>query len=187
MDVAKQLICAGQAKNVKITNLKLQKLLHFANLTYISIVGKPLFSEKVKAWELGPVVPSVYHHFKSFGNGIITIECTEDAIIPDYILTSVCDFVIDVFGVQPVSTLVDMTHRDPVYEDAKKEDKPMCYTQKTAKEVLNREITNILQRAAYASLSEKLNPSDHPDYPEYIDDFEGVPEEERSKIWGIKD
>lgn len=189
MEVAKQLLYTGHSNNIEITNLKLQKLLHFANLTYISIKGEPLFPEKVKAWELGPVVGSVYHHYKSFENGIICAECTDHSEnTSDSILKSICDFVIEVFGVQPTSKLVDMTHRDPVYETSfRKEDKTMCYTQKEAKEAISQAITNILQRAAYASLREKLNPSDNSDYPEYVDDYEGVSEEERLKIWGIKD
>lgn len=54
-----------------ISNLKLQKLLYYAQGTYYAITGGLLFAEPIKAWRHGPVVESVYHEYKSNGaNGI---------------------------------------------------------------------------------------------------------------------
>lgn len=50
-----------------ISNLKLQKLLYYAQGFHLAKYGTPLFDEKVKAWMHGPVVPEVYHHFKDHG------------------------------------------------------------------------------------------------------------------------
>lgn len=52
--------------------LKLQKLLYFAHGWHLAIVDAPLLDEHVEAWQFGPVVPSVYHEFKNFGNIPIT-------------------------------------------------------------------------------------------------------------------
>jgi uncharacterized phage-associated protein len=51
-----------------ISNLKLQKLLYYAQGLHLAKFGKPLFDEKVEAWMHGPVVPVVYHHFKQHGD-----------------------------------------------------------------------------------------------------------------------
>jgi uncharacterized phage-associated protein len=33
--------------------------------------NEPLFEDDIEAWMYGPVIPSVYHHFKDYGrNGI---------------------------------------------------------------------------------------------------------------------
>jgi uncharacterized phage-associated protein len=39
-----------------ISNLKLQKLLYYAQGFYLAIYGKALFEEDIVAWEHGPVV-----------------------------------------------------------------------------------------------------------------------------------
>jgi uncharacterized phage-associated protein len=51
-----------------ISNLKLQKLLYYAQGLHLAKYGRPLFAEKIKAWKHGPVIPQVYHHFKEQGN-----------------------------------------------------------------------------------------------------------------------
>ena len=46
--------------------------MHIIKLTYIchgwslGIAERPLISEPVEAWQYGPVVPSLYHRYKSF-------------------------------------------------------------------------------------------------------------------------
>jgi uncharacterized phage-associated protein len=54
-----------------LTNLKLEKLLYFAYGIHISLYNEALFDEKIQAWRLGPVVPSVYREFKDFGSNPI--------------------------------------------------------------------------------------------------------------------
>jgi uncharacterized phage-associated protein len=57
---------ANQDEEGEITNLKLQKLLFFAQSHFLAATGKPLFDNPIKAWDLGPVVPEVYEKYKSF-------------------------------------------------------------------------------------------------------------------------
>jgi uncharacterized phage-associated protein len=47
-----------------ITHLKLQKLVYYAQAWSLALLGRPLFAEDVQAWAHGPVVPSVWRHFK---------------------------------------------------------------------------------------------------------------------------
>ena len=51
-----------------MSNLKLQKLLYYAQGLWLSIKGQPLFNENLEAWAYGPVVPEVYHQYKHFGH-----------------------------------------------------------------------------------------------------------------------
>lgn len=48
-----------------LTNMKLNKLLYFAQGHYLQRYGKPLFDNAVEAWDHGPVVPEVYTAYKS--------------------------------------------------------------------------------------------------------------------------
>ena len=52
----------------KITPLKIQKLVYIAHGWYLALYGEPLVcDERAEAWEFGPVFPSIYYEFKSFG------------------------------------------------------------------------------------------------------------------------
>lgn len=57
--------------------MKLQKLVYFAQGWHLALLGEPLIAGPVEAWPYGPVVPSLYHEFKHFGNGEITGRATE--------------------------------------------------------------------------------------------------------------
>lgn len=71
-DVARFFIDMAQAqeKNKKgdgITQLRLQKMLYFAQGWSLAREGKPLFEAEIEAWKYGPVVPEVYRTYSSFG------------------------------------------------------------------------------------------------------------------------
>jgi uncharacterized phage-associated protein len=55
-----------------ITNMKLQKLVYYAQGVYTGIVETPLFKETIEAWTYGPISPDLYHKFKIFENKPIT-------------------------------------------------------------------------------------------------------------------
>ncbi|MFN3967753.1 Panacea domain-containing protein [Flavobacterium sp.] len=50
-----------------ITNLKLQKLVYYAQAWNLAINDKQLISEDFEAWVHGPVIPSLYVQYKEFG------------------------------------------------------------------------------------------------------------------------
>lgn len=51
-----------------LTNMKINKLLYYAQGHCLKKYGRPLFADSIEAWEHGPVVPEVYAAFKSFGD-----------------------------------------------------------------------------------------------------------------------
>lgn len=74
LDIANYFVqVSSQEDEPDLTNLKLQKLLYFAQGKYLAKFGKPLFSEEIEAWDYGPVVSDVYHQFKHCGNFPITV------------------------------------------------------------------------------------------------------------------
>lgn len=50
-----------------LSNLKLQKLVYYAQAWYLAIYGKPLFDEDFQAWIHGPVIPELYQQYIDFG------------------------------------------------------------------------------------------------------------------------
>lgn len=75
MIIAKWFIAwAEDEDEAELSNLKLQKLLYYAQGQYLARHGRPLFQDEIQAWSHGPVVPSVYHEFKTFGSGDLQLS-----------------------------------------------------------------------------------------------------------------
>lgn len=54
-------------ENIDISPMKLQKLMYFLFREYAKSSNKKLFSEPFEAWAYGPVLPSIYYEFQSYG------------------------------------------------------------------------------------------------------------------------
>jgi uncharacterized phage-associated protein len=65
--VADEIISFCNAHGDFVSNLKLQKLLYYAQAWHLALHGKSLFCDPIEAWVHGPVVPAVYRRFKQFG------------------------------------------------------------------------------------------------------------------------
>ena len=52
----------------KISPMKLQKLVYYAHAWSLGLFGEELVEEPIEAWPYGPVIPTLYHEFKGFGN-----------------------------------------------------------------------------------------------------------------------
>lgn len=104
-----------------ISNLKLQKLLYYAQGSYLGLKDEPLFNEEIEAWTYGPVVPEVYHEYKGYGSKLIdTSEMifSTDVIDPEDV--KVLEEVYQVFGQYSASKLVKMTHEETPWLSTKK-------------------------------------------------------------------
>src|SRR5690606_17024633 len=51
-----------------ISNLKLQKLVYYAQGFSLALLDEPLFEDEIEAWMHGPVVPALYREFKTHGS-----------------------------------------------------------------------------------------------------------------------
>jgi uncharacterized phage-associated protein len=65
IQVARYLL-SHQDREDAISNLKLQKLLYFAQGTFLAQFGQPLFSDQLRAWKDGPVVPAVWREYAEY-------------------------------------------------------------------------------------------------------------------------
>jgi len=66
--IANNFLRKGKEENIDITPLKLQKLVYFLYKRYLQKTKELLFSERFETWKYGPVVPSIYSEFSSYGN-----------------------------------------------------------------------------------------------------------------------
>ena len=59
-------------ESVSVTPMKLQKLMYFVSCEYIKKTDKEMLTDDFCVWQYGPVLPSVYDEFKSFGGNAIS-------------------------------------------------------------------------------------------------------------------
>ncbi len=95
-----------------MSNLKLQKLLYYAQGFNLAVHGEPLFNEEIYAWQYGPVVPEVYHNFKSFGSAAIAVPKDVDASFMKANELELLKEVYDVYGQFSALRLMNMTHEE---------------------------------------------------------------------------
>lgn len=75
LSVANYFIELAQKEKTTITQLGLMKRVYIAHGFSLALLGRSLLDERfddVQAWKYGPVIPSVYHSFKSFKSNPIT-------------------------------------------------------------------------------------------------------------------
>ena len=96
-----------------MTNMRLNKLLFFAQGHYFARTGNPLFEDEFEAWDYGPVVSDIYKRYKNYGRKPISnIDSSYDseAFTPDEM-----EVLLDVareYGKYSTSELVNISHSD---------------------------------------------------------------------------
>ncbi len=115
--VADYLIAECRERGENLTNLKLQKLLYYADAWNLALRDEPLFDENFKAWVHGPVLLSQYHRFKDYRWKPIEEDVARPEIVPG--LAAHLNEIIDVFGCETAVALELMTHRETPWLEAR--------------------------------------------------------------------
>jgi len=105
-------------KQELLSNLKLQKLVYYAQGLHLVINNTPLFSERILAWKYGPVVPDVYHEYKIHEAGGIPSDPTFNPSSIDENTKEFLDEIYNVFGQFSAIRLMEIAHSDRCWEDA---------------------------------------------------------------------
>ncbi|MDN5095060.1 Panacea domain-containing protein [Aliarcobacter butzleri] len=107
---------ASLSEDSGISNLKLQKLLYYAQGFYLAFHKEPLFNDKIEAWQHGPVCPEIYHAYKTHGSNIIPYSNEtnfSELLTPEQI--NFLDEVYDEFAQFSAWKLRNMTHDEPTW------------------------------------------------------------------------
>lgn len=114
IQVANYFINKSIALKKPISQMKLQKLIYFAHGWSLALRNEPLINESVEAWKYGPVVPTIYHLFKNYGNGPITKLQKdffgETPIVEDHATTDILDIVWELYSDLSPIQLSNITH-----------------------------------------------------------------------------
>lgn len=126
IDIANFFIQLAESINDNsIDNLKLNKMLYYAQGHCLAKYNRKLFDDEIQAWEYGPVVPEVYRSFKCCGSN--SIQETSQTFDESKLTSDILDLLMDVYNAYGKYTglaLKEMTHQkggpwDKVFERGK--------------------------------------------------------------------
>lgn len=100
-----------------LSNLKLQKLLYYAQGAYLALKGQPLFNERILAWTHGPVVAKVYYKYQAYENNGIPAPDPSTLVEIDPETREILNEVFTVYGQFSAWKLRDLTHEEPPWKE----------------------------------------------------------------------
>ena len=115
-DVADYFIRLANETGSFVSNLKLQKLVYYAQAWHMAIYDEPLFKEDFQAWIHGPVIPSLYHEYKHFRWQPIVKDA--NPILPENI-SNFLDEVVEEYFSCDAYELEQMTHAEDPWKQAR--------------------------------------------------------------------
>jgi uncharacterized phage-associated protein len=102
-----------------ISNLKLQKLLYYAQGFSLALTDDVLFNEPILAWQHGPVVRSVWDKYNSYGAGALPSLTNLDLSKFDATTKDLLNDVWEVYGQFSAWKLRDLTHDEKPWIETK--------------------------------------------------------------------
>ncbi len=124
LDIANYfLFKAQQEEQELLSNLKLQKLIYYAQGLYLAMNDEPLFADSIEAWKYGPVVPNLYHEFKKYGTGGIPAPEGFDPSFIDNETLEYLDAIFDFFNQYSAIRLMEFAHEDQCWQDTQQGEK----------------------------------------------------------------
>lgn len=118
-DIAQYFLCKAQESDQELlSNMKLQKLVYYAQGLHLAVNDAPLFKEKIEAWTYGPVVTELYHAYKPYGASGIPAPEDFDLLSIDENTQEFLDEIFDIFGQFSAIRLMEITHADQCVADA---------------------------------------------------------------------
>lgn len=112
------LVLVDREAGDSITQLKLQKLIYFAQGIYLALFDKVLFEEEIKAWKNGPVVPALRTIFGSFRDNVIPLPCEIDFAIYTELQKKLIHKVYSFYGAHSAAYLRNLTHTHSIWYEA---------------------------------------------------------------------
>jgi uncharacterized phage-associated protein len=100
-----------------ISNLKLQKLVYYAQGCHLAVFDEPLFDEPIEAWLHGPVSPVLYQKYKSYESSGIPCPDEADFTVFTTKQRELLEEVYSVYGQFSAWKLRNMTHEEAPWKD----------------------------------------------------------------------
>lgn len=120
--LANYVLFASGQRGLRVTNLKLQKLLYYCQAWHLAFTGAELFPERIEAWVHGPVVPPVFAAFKEHRWNNLPVPVLEPEIETgrtDRPIRDLVAEVLEVYGHFTGAELEGLTHLEEPWRAAR--------------------------------------------------------------------
>jgi uncharacterized phage-associated protein len=122
LNVARYFIIRAYEDGIEaeMTNMKVQKLLYYAQSLHLALYNEPLFAEEIQAWRYGPVCPPAYKFYSEFEAKQLPIPPKE--LLSDFSSEkkALLEEIWEYFGGYHAYGLSDMTHGEFPWKKARK-------------------------------------------------------------------
>ncbi|MEG3858359.1 Panacea domain-containing protein [Microcoleus sp. herbarium12] len=104
----------------EMTNMKVQKLLYYAQSLHLALYNEPLFEAEIQAWRYGPVCPPAYKFYSEFEAKQLPIPQQESLLqlLPQK--KELLEEIWEYFGGYHAYRLSEMTHGEFPWKKARK-------------------------------------------------------------------
>lgn len=104
----------------EMTNMKVQKLLYYAQSLHLALYNEPLFEAEIQAWRYGPVCPPAYKFYSEFEAKQLPIPQQESLLQLPSEKKELLEEIWEYFGSYHAYKLSDMTHGEFPWKKARK-------------------------------------------------------------------
>lgn len=104
----------------EMTNMKVQKLLYYAQSLHLALYNEPLFEAEIQAWRYGPVCPPAYKFYSEFEAKQLPIPDKESLLQLPPQKQELLEEIWEYFGSYHAYKLSDMTHVEFPWKKARK-------------------------------------------------------------------
>jgi uncharacterized phage-associated protein len=104
----------------EMTNMKVQKLLYYAQSLHLALYNEPLFAAEIQAWRYGPVCPPAYKFYCEFEAKQLPIPQQESLLQIPPEKKELLEETWEYFGSYHAYKLSDMTHVEFPWKKARK-------------------------------------------------------------------
>ena len=118
MDVARYLVRLAERddEHEPMTQKRLYKLLYYVQGWHLAWYGRPMFADRIEAWQQGPVPADLYPYFRQFGRDPIPPMADPQGISEAD--ARVIEHVWRHYRQWSAAGLSQMTHREPPWKNA---------------------------------------------------------------------
>ena len=128
LNVARYFIIRAYEDGIEaeMTNMKVQKLLYYAQSLHLALYNEPLFAEEIQAWRYGPVCPPAYNFYSEFEAKQLPIPDKESLLQLPREKKELLEEIWEYFGGYHAYKLSDMTHLEFPWKKARKDLPPQA-------------------------------------------------------------
>jgi uncharacterized phage-associated protein len=121
---AEYLIRFFEQQESALTNLKLQKLMYYAQGIALGSYSTKLFHEPILAWDHGPVIKDLYDKYKGNGSQPLSPNPNQsvEEITSNELVQKILDETISIYGVYTPWVLRNKTHNETPWLETKRDE-----------------------------------------------------------------